>query len=602
MQLDGPQLSVVEAGPDRRLVVSAGPGSGKTATLLARARWLETQGGVAPGTEIVILSFSRAAIEVLSERSGAGKETGTLPIRTFDSFASLILTSVAHRVDGLDYEGRIEAATAVLSSDGSVVPLVDSLRHVLVDESQDIVGRRAEFVLALLKRVCRDESHGCTVFGDAAQGIYGFDLDEGDIPTLEASIKSEITSIESLSMTKNYRTQSPHIRSRIDELGGLLRSADPAKGRELWRRVQDEIFLDSEKGWISYSEAVEVVKGELGLLRERRLAILCRTNLEVLKVGSELRAAGIDVRVQHRAQDRGAGAWLAEAVGEARSTSTGVTEAIARTATSRFPAPVDALVRLRRAGITQNDSINLSLLADKIRYGTCPESLIAMNDGQVTVSTVHRAKGLEFDVVMLAKPGREPIDDFLDETKVLFVGYSRAREAILACGSVDFESRCGTDGKSRRGTLRPWQKGARVSEVEVRVSDSDPDWIPEDRGEYVAIQRRIRDDYEAGDKIELVLGGSRDDTPKYDAVHMVAGKPPMKVGGTTRQFGEDICRIFGGEPPERLDGLTAELPDTASMLEAKAAAVGAPLHGIHLRARFFGLAKAASLEGGNVGD
>ena len=231
MQLDGPQLDVVEAGPDRRLVVSAGPGTGKTATLLARARWLESQGGVAPGTEMIILSFSRAAIEVLAGRSGDAEGAGALPIRTFDSFATRILTTVGHPVEGLDYEGRIEAATEVLRSEEISSSIVDSLRHVLVDESQDIVGRRAEFVSALLERVCSDKARGLTVFGDAAQGIYGFDLDEGDVRDLEASVGGSIAGTESCSLKTNHRTEDADISSKIEELGSLLRSADSSGGR-----------------------------------------------------------------------------------------------------------------------------------------------------------------------------------------------------------------------------------------------------------------------------------------------------------------------------------------------------------------------------------
>ena len=250
------------------------------------------------------------------------------------------------------------------------------------------------------------------------------------------------------------------------------------------------------------------MRGELGLLREGRLAILCRTNLEVLQIGSELRGAGIDVRVQHRAEDRGAGPWLAEVFGGVRTMSARVGEAIAQADTTRFPAPDDAAVRLRRAGAAQGDSVNLTQLADSIRYGNCPESLTATHDALVTISTIHRAKGLEFDVVLVVDSGRGPDDDFLDEAKVLFVAYSRARRALLACGPVDFEGRRGTDRRSGRGTVRAWAKRARVSEVEVRVSDSDPDWVPEDRGEYAATQERIRGAYEAGDGIELVLNGS----------------------------------------------------------------------------------------------
>ena len=43
------------------------------------------------------------------------------------------------------------------------------MRHVLVDEIQDLVGPRAQLVMALLRLA----DAGFTLFGDPAQAIYG---------------------------------------------------------------------------------------------------------------------------------------------------------------------------------------------------------------------------------------------------------------------------------------------------------------------------------------------------------------------------------------------------------------------------------------------
>ena len=51
-----------------------------------------------------------------------------------------------------------------------------AMRHILIDEVQDLVGYRAEFVLALLEAT----DCGFTLFGDPAQSIYGFQLGKQD--------------------------------------------------------------------------------------------------------------------------------------------------------------------------------------------------------------------------------------------------------------------------------------------------------------------------------------------------------------------------------------------------------------------------------------
>lgn len=597
LPLDESQLAVVESEPTSRLIVSAGPGAGKTRTLLARARWLETRGNVAPGTEMILLSFSRAAVEVIAERSDDQGGLGALPVRTFDSFATRILADAGKSVDNLDYEKRIESAITELRSEESPLPIVDLLTHILVDESQDIVGTRAEFVLALIERACSDRTCGFTMFGDVAQGIYGFGLNGHETRDLAALVKGNVPGVESRSLTTNHRTQDPEIELNIERVGNQLRSAGDDEGEQLWQELHDDIFHHADMGWKDYSDAVRVVRGELGLLRGGRMAILCRTNVEVLQIGSLLQLSGVDTQVQHRAEDGGAAPWLAEAFGRANSMSVEIDNAIDRTKATRFAAPHDAARRLRNAGVASGGSVALVSLAASIRLGRCPEILRTDGRSSVTVSTIHRAKGLEFDTVLVVHPRRVPEGDFLDEAKTLFVAMSRAKKALLACSPVEFEGRTGRDAKSARSTVRTWGARASLRQLEVRVSDTDADWIPSDPGSYELMQERVRNEYRAGDEITLVLRKANDEVPTYDVIHVSGSEGPMIVGSTRREFGEDISRLYGGKLPVRFEGLTAELPGTASMMEPNAMKVGLPPHGLHLSPRFFGLGKAIHSEG-----
>ena len=57
-----------------------------------------------------------------------------------------------------------------------------------------------------------------------------------------------------------------------------------------------------------------------------------------------------------------------------------------------------------------SDDVDLGRLALLLRSGACPEELVARRDAAVTVSTIHRAKGLEFDTVFVVQSDR-PVDD-----------------------------------------------------------------------------------------------------------------------------------------------------------------------------------------------
>ena len=143
------QRAVAEAPIAAKLLVNAGPGTGKTHTLVARISHLIDVQDLAPGA-VLALSFSRAAVGVMRTRLKATEEAAArvLPI-TFDSMATRVLSHVDP--DGAwqetSYDGRIEAATARI---GDVVDFLSEIEHVCVDEVQDLVGVRMKFVQALI--------------------------------------------------------------------------------------------------------------------------------------------------------------------------------------------------------------------------------------------------------------------------------------------------------------------------------------------------------------------------------------------------------------------------------------------------------------------
>lgn len=112
-----------------------------------------------------MLSFSRAAVSAVRARLEL-REVAAANVRTFDSFAGQILLDADIEPIG-SYEARIRQATRVLNESDEIPFEVESLRHVVMDEVQDLVGDRADFVLALLRRL--DSDVGVTALGDPLQ-------------------------------------------------------------------------------------------------------------------------------------------------------------------------------------------------------------------------------------------------------------------------------------------------------------------------------------------------------------------------------------------------------------------------------------------------
>ena len=591
LSLDSEQQAIAEAPVDSRLLVTAGAGTGKTRTLLARAEWLVYHEGLEPATELLILSFSRAAVETVVVRGGAETDLGRLPVRTFDSLAASLLSAGEVPTLGMSFEARIAAALKLLR-DGDPEPLTE-LRHVLVDEAQDVVGVRAEFVLELL-RVVAEHGAGFTVFGDEAQAIYDFQMREGG--STSANRHQLLTDLpesglgpDQVRLTTNYRMSGDRLSPLAQRFGDALRGAGARNPMEILRELRQEI--GDEPAWTEDGDAAAEIDFVTSADWCESAAVLCRHNAEVLRLGAKLQGAGLDVKVQHRAEDRGGAPWLALLFESARYSKADIPNPIPDIGSfDWFRPPPDLAVLLRHTHMAGGNEVDLSRLAARLRAGTCPEELRARRDALLTVSTIHRAKGLEFDAVFVVKNDREPESQFAEEeARVLYVGATRARVELVEGSPVEFEGPFRSKNNDGRTTVCSWGKPHRPRFLEIRVSDSDPDWAGADKDGFERIQTTLRSSYLPGDQVELRRCGGPDDAPIYEAIHL--SKEPVTVGRTSEQFGRCLTNLVWGRPPTSITDLVAEIPDAAAMRTELTKAMGLGPHGLHLRARFFGLGR-----------
>ncbi len=586
------QVRVIEAPSSARLEVVAGPGTGKTFALLARAAWLADREEIEPATDLLILSFSRAAVETVARRGSAETHLGRLPVSTVDSFATRLLIEVGADLSG-SFDDRVVRATAMLTD--AVPEMVGAIRHVLVDEAQDLVGVRATFVRELLDLVCRDSASGFTIFGDSAQAIFDFQM--GFRPEtrkrLLTLLETEGPKAERCELKTNHRMENERLAEFATTAGESLREPKNGGGAELHRQISREVFLES--GWGDLDAAAMAIFAVQDRPERPRVAVLCRTNAEALYLGSYLQAAGLEVSVRHRAQDRGGAPWLAALFADCPVGKAPIPSASSGSEERPWLQPPADLVRvLRQAGLAGNRDVDLDRLASLLRCGACPEELAALWDAPVAISTIHRAKGLEYDVVFVVeneRPHNE--DESFEEAKVAYVAGTRARSQLLGAPALKLG-----------GPIKPLEGGGRVAVcswnprryrvrprlIEVKVSDSDDDWAPSTREEFDRVQEVLRERLLPGDQVELRLRPESDGyEPRFDIVHRPDTADETVIGRTDRYFGRMLKREVLGRTPRWIVDLTADIPDTAALPATTARDLDLGEHGLHLRARVYGL-------------
>ncbi len=429
VHLDGSQRAVVEAEPDARLFVTAAAGQGKTEVLLARVGTL-VEDGLNPADEILVLSFSRAAVEAVRRRARVHDLDG-LQIRTFDSFAAQILMDVDDQELNGDFEARIRKATKHITGD-EIPDRVTYLKHILIDEAQDLVGDRAELVLALLGAL--GDTLGFTVLGDPLQGIYDFQLKESASPLTSGELIEKLITdfgAEPLALSEQYRAITDRTRKlvavgeRVRDLGSL---DGPNAGTA--HRLIDEFRREVS------SSSVLHESGSLSPVPAERTAVLCSTNYEVLVTSELLWQNGYPHLVRRSAQDMNLAPWVHQVFKDLEDRTYDADEIKGRLTTLFGDSADDLWLALKTAegNYTTYRSLDVPRLSRRLRTRSVPLTLTVADTADLVVSTVHRAKGLEFTNVLYVQPrtGSPAAEENEATLKQKYVALTRARAEVIS--------------------------------------------------------------------------------------------------------------------------------------------------------------------------
>lgn len=552
------QRAVVECDLDARVVVTAGPGTGKTHTLVSRIERLITGDFDISGQEVLSLSFSRAAVGELRRRvstlSGRGSRVRSA---TFDSFATRLLQTHGDApLEVADYDQRIVLAINLI--DSRPIDELKQIRHILIDEAQDLTGIRAELVLKLLSMT----NSGFTIFADQAQAIYDFANPVLDAQTFLDRVTAKYgDTVKALQLNINHRTTDGQLLA-ISALGDLIRAADAD---------HTEVINKFDRAHLGLPSAGSIDDAAFMLQGARDVAVLTRRNNEALAVSAVLYQSGVTHQLRRRADDPVVGSWLGRlrrAVDNRRMTLDDLHQW-----TSLLPwSPDVTWAALSRAARPRKGILDFNALEDQLSERLPPDELVDNGTDGVVVSTIHRAKGLEFDTVLLV-PFDIDDDDWLPEARVLYVGLTRAKHNLMAVKAVDDRRWGFIQGANRWRRVGFAGKARFTVGIELTGSDSftfDPTGAQRPRHELDSLSDYLLTSVECGDPVTLEHRAQASDNCVYDVIHN-----GQWVAATNVRFGQVVTRRLGlKSPPTKIVGCRVESVSTIALAASVAEVLG----------------------------
>jgi len=580
---DEEQAEIITWPPDGRLLVDAGPGTGKTDVACARVAWLVNKGNVAPG-KIWLISFTHAAVNELRNRIASHlnnpDDIFSITIATLDSHAWAIHSGFDHdaRLSG-SYDENITVTLEMIQEDEEIWEYLESLEHVIVDEAQDIVEKRADLVMGIFETVSRE--CGVTVFADDAQAIYDFSVDKsvpvGSDKRLNLSQRIQQGNLspgfEMRSLSRVYRTGSPELLKIFSDTRKCVIKQSTAPDKRL-QRVLEEIKSNAV-------QTKNISQGSSGMYGNDSF-ILYRKRAEVLL------ASAFFGTMPHRIRMPGLPRWIAPWLGACLSgfdssmlSQADFMDLWDSNVEDRVVLAPEREVAWRElvhlAGETHS-TVDMLRLRMKLGQKQPPRQFCFPEFGHrgPIIGTIHASKGRETGEVTLMLPpgvqGQFPVESARranpdEETRVYFVGATRARDKLYVGESWNslFPKELNS-GRIIRCLSPPCDKvqmqigsDGDIDSESVAGRDNYPDsWIPDN------IQKTLLTltgaDEIAGLKVDL----QDDDGKRNYLLNLSANSTP--IGFMSRQFMNDIeyiaKKIYAKRGRKRFVGIPREIKYT----------------------------------------
>lgn len=430
-QLSKRQMDIISDKVSRCIVVAAGPGSGKTRVLVHKLASLLLLEDV-KHEQLLMLTFSRVAATEFKQRlmELIGNAAHYIEIKTFHSYCFDLLG----RIGNLEDSKNVVAKAAEMISQGEVEPNKISKAVLVIDEAQDMGTEEHALVKALMDN---NEEMRVIAVGDDDQNIYEF---RGSNSTYMYQLAQESggTFIE---MTENYRSANQPVNFANDFL------------KEIDKRIKNTpiISMREEEGWVEvihhqskymYQPLVE------NLLQHKdkgSSCILTQTNEEAVILVALLRKQGINskliqsmdgLRFCNMAEMRYFLKYIDKRI-KMPQISEELWEETKHATFSAYDRS-QCLAYVKHC-VEQFEQTNKSKYFSDFKefvFESSVEDFCDISGTDVVVSTIHKAKGREFDDVYMLISNSYAKDSNL--IRKYYVGITRAKNRLFIHTNSDY--------------------------------------------------------------------------------------------------------------------------------------------------------------------
>ena len=423
-QLSKRQMEIISDKESRCIVVAAGPGSGKTRVLVHKLASLLLLEDV-KHEQLLMLTFSRAAATEFKQRlmDLIGNAAHFVEIKTFHSYCFDLLG----RIGNLEDAGNVVAQAAEMISQGEVEPNKIGKTVLVIDEAQDMGAEEYALVKALINN---NEEMRVIVVGDDDQNIYSFRGSDSQY-MFQLSQGPESRFIE---MTENYRSS----RHTVNFANGFLKNiSDRMKSSPI-------VSMRREDGWVEiirhqspymYQPLVENLIRHRG---EGTSCVLTQTNEEAVILVALLRKRGINSKLI-QSMDGFHFCNLAEmryflkCIDKQIQTPLIPEEVWENAKRNTFTTyeKSQSLTYVKRCIELFEQTNKHKYISDfkEFVFESSVEDFCDLSGTDVVVSTIHKAKGREFDDVYMLIAGNYPKDISL--MRRYYVGITRAKNRLF---------------------------------------------------------------------------------------------------------------------------------------------------------------------------
>lgn len=415
------QLNIINDSANQYIVVAAGPGSGKTRVLVHKLASLLLAEDV-KHEQLLMLTFSRAAATEFKKRliELIGNAANFIEIKTFHSYCFDLLGRVGSL---LESDSIINTAVEKIRT-GEIETFRITKTVLVVDEAQDMNKEEYELVKALMEQ---NEEMRVILVGDDDQNIYGFrGADSANMQKLiteKWAIKYELT--------ENYRSKD-NIVSFANEWASTIS-----------HRLKTEPCFASQQqnGTIHITQYAQhnIIVALSEAIKNAALAgstcVLTKTNEDAILLSGLLLQKGVQAKLI-QSND---GFHLIDLY-ELRL----FTDIINDNADSPLITDEDWADAKRQLNQQLNTSSKKELVNAAIKafeetntakkyksdwkaflFESKVEDFLSIDSEVVYISTIHKAKGKEFDNVYVLLGNFTPADD--EDKRQFYVAITRAK-------------------------------------------------------------------------------------------------------------------------------------------------------------------------------